>query len=176
MTCDFDRDFAYSLGERQRVDEELLIQAIPNCVSVRKTDTALDKKGIDYIATLDGGTELYIDAKTRRKGALLMGEPLLALEVWSVCPDENHAGKAGWTCSRTTDVDMILYTGEDWDRFYLVPFQQLRMAFQNNYWDWKEIYKPRFQNNRSWQSMAMFVPASIVLNAIMEQMSGEIYG
>lgn len=180
MRCDFNTDLAYSLGERKRVDESLIKQAIPNCISVEKTNANLDRKGIDYIATLDGGAEIYIDAKARRKGAVKNGqEPPLALELWSVCPDEenNIKGKVGWTCSRKTDVDMILYTfdSEEWDKFYLVPFQHLRMAFQKNYSKWKDIWKPRFQDNGAWKSKAMFVPASVVLSAIADEMTGELW-
>ena len=174
MTCDFTKDLAFSMGERQRIDCELIRKAIPNCVRVTKTDIAQDKRGIDYIAVLDGGAIINIDAKTRRQGAVRPGEePCLALETWSVCRDEWHKGKPGWTCSRSTDVDMILYTfdREEWDKFYLVPFQHLRMAFQRNFEEWKLVYKPRRQNNRTWQSEAMFVPASIVIAAVADQMT-----
>lgn len=176
MICDFNRDLEYSLGERQRVDCDMIQQAIPNCVSVEKTNTEQDKRGIDYVATLDGGATINIDAKARRKGAVKQGhEPYLALELWSVCPDKKNRikGKKGWTCSRETDVDLILYTfdREDCDKFYLVPFQHLRMAFQRNYKTWAQEYPPRKQDNRTWKSEAMFVPASVVLRAVMAQMT-----
>ena len=56
--CFFKEDFQFSLGSRQRMDLELLRQVIPNCVEVVKSDTALDKLGIDYVATLDGGAKV----------------------------------------------------------------------------------------------------------------------
>jgi hypothetical protein len=174
VICDFNRDLEYSLGERQRVDCDMIQRAIPNCVSVEKTDTEQDKRGIDYVATLDGGATINIDAKARRKGAVKEGhEPRLALELWSVCPDSGNKGKPGWTCSRSTDVDMILYTFDrsEWDKFYLVPYQHLRMAFQRNYKTWAQKYPPRKQDNRTWKSEAMFVPASVVLSAITAQMT-----
>lgn len=175
MMCDFIKDLQYSMGERQRIDCELIQRAIPNCISVEKTDTELDKRGIDYIATLDGGAIISIDAKARRKGAVKQGqEPRLALELWSVCPENGRRGKSGWTCSRSSEVDMVLYTfdREEWDKFYLIPFQHLRIAFQRNYRAWAEDYPPRKQNNRTWKSEAMFVPATIVLDAVVKQMTG----
>lgn len=173
MTCDFYKDLEFSMGNRQKMDELLIKSAIPNCVSVTKTDVEADKSGIDYYAMLDGGAIINIDAKARRKGAVKKGEePLLALEIWSVCPTEGNKGKVGWTCSRSTDVDMILYTFDpsEWDKFYLVPFQLLRMAFRCNFLEWRKNYKPRKQDNGSYKSEAMFVPASVVLRAVAEQM------
>lgn len=182
MIANFTCDLAFSLGERENLDVELLRSKIPNCVKVIKTDVALDKKGIDYIAFLDGGAKINIDAKTRRKGAsrnwIDKQDPLLALEIWSVCPNEQvPKGKAGWTCSRKTNVDMILYTfdKEDTTQFYFIPFQLLRMALQNNYHWWKTKWKPRRQLNQGYESEAMFVPASVVLNAIYSEMQGNIY-
>ena len=165
------------MGERQKFDIDLLKQAIPNCVQVIKTDEATDKSGVDYIATLDGGAEIRIDGKARRKGAVKKGcEPPLALEIWSVCPENGKSGKPGWTCSRSTNVDMILYTfdHDDCENFYLIPFQHLRMAFQRNYRAWSEIWEPRYQNNGSYRSKAMFVPANLVIDAVTEQMTGVI--
>ena len=178
MIHDFATDLEYSIGERQRVDCEMIRKAIPNCVRVVKTDENTDRRGIDYIATLDGGATVNIDAKTRRKGSVRSGyEPDFVLELWSVCPENGKAGKPGWTCSRSTDVDMILYTfdRDDWDKFYLVPFQHLRMAFQRNYSTWVKRYNTYRQNNRTWQSEAMFVPISVVLKAITDQMIGTAY-
>lgn len=176
MTCEFYKDLEYSMGNRQKMDEELIKNAIPNCASVIKTDVEADKSGIDYYAVLDGGAIINIDAKTRRKGAVRNGEePYLALETWSVCPSNGNKGKVGWTCSRSTDVDMILYTFDpsEWNKFYLVPFQLLRMAFRSRYYEWREKWKPRRQDNGSYQSEAMFVPASVVLRAVAEQMTCE---
>ena len=175
--CFFNEDFQFSLGSRQRMDLELLRQVIPNCVEVVKSDIALDKLGIDYVATLDGGAKIYIDAKSRRKGASKRwkdGIPLLALEVWSVCPDGRNKGKPGWTVNRNTECDMILYTfdREDTDKFYLFPFQHLRMAFQHNYKEWKTRFGTRCQFNGNYYSECMFVPAPFVIDAISAEMTG----
>jgi hypothetical protein len=69
---------------------------------------------------------------------------------------------------------MILYTFDrsEWDKYYLVPYQHLRMAFQCNYKTWAQKYPPRKQDNGAWKSEAMFVPVSVVLDAITAQMTG----
>lgn len=172
---DFNKDLEFSLGERERIDCDIIKKCILNCVNVIKTDKYLDKKGIDYVATLDGGAKVNIDAKARRKGAVKYGcEPPLALEIWSVMPNNSSKGKPGWTCNRETNVDMILYTFDksECDKFYLIPYQSLRIAFQKHCKDWMRIYKPRIQHNAGWNSMAIFVPANIVLQAVCESMEG----
>lgn len=178
---DFNADLQFSLGERLSVDVALLKNVIPNCVSVEKTPEKLDRSGIDYIATLDGGALVYIDAKTRRKGAKRTwtnGIPRLALELWSRRPEKFEGqivtpGKPGWTVSRSTQCDMILYTFDksDTDLFYLIPYQHLRMAFQKHFQEWKSIYPCKIQKNKGYESEAMFVPAPIVLSAVIDEMS-----
>lgn len=92
MMSDFIKDLEYSLGERQRVDCELLQRVIPNCIGVEKTNAELDKRGIDYIAKLDGGATINIDAKARRKGAVKQGdEPRLPLSYGAYAQTEKTA-------------------------------------------------------------------------------------
>jgi hypothetical protein len=174
---DFDAKLTFSLGEREKFDLGTLKRAITGCIDVVKTNTEIDKAGVDYIATLRRGAQVLIDAKAREKGASRYwknGEPELALEKWSVCPNGKYQGKTGWTLSESSNVDLILYTfdPEDSRDFYLIPFQQLRMAFIQNIMLWQKQYKVKRQNSRSWQSEAVFVPASVVIKAVTEQMKG----
>lgn len=177
MTHDFNAKLAFSLGGREKFDLTVLKRAIVGCVTIEKTDTETDKEGVDYIATLRRGAKVLIDAKAREKGASRYwkhGEPELALEKWSVCPTEWHSGKAGWTLNESSNVDLILYTfdREDSANFYLLPFQQLRIAFVENIMRWQTEYQVKRQNSGSWQSEAVFVPASVVIKAVTEQMKG----
>lgn len=162
----------YSLGQQQDFDFQLLKQHIPRCVSIRKTDTEQDKSGVDYVATLANGAEIFIDAKTRMAGSSKFwknNEAELALEVWSVVNK-----KVGWTLNTASNVDYILYTFDksDWNKYYFLPFQLLRKAFYEKGAAWKEKYKQREQWSDGWKSAAIFVPASVVLNAIQETMTG----
>lgn len=175
MICDFYADLEFSMNENAKLDCETIKAAIPNCVTVYKTDKKTDKKGIDYIAVLDHGAKINIDAKRRKAGVRKVnGYPECALEIWSVMPDKanNVVGKAGWTCSRSTDVDMILYVfdNSEWDKFYLVPFQHLRAAFQKNAREWAKIYRVSNQLNEAWTSQCMFVPANVLIQAVADEM------
>lgn len=177
MTHDFQKKLQLSLGEHQEFDLELLKNSIAGCVSVEKTDATTDKTGIDYVATLRRGSQVYIDAKTRAKGARWFwkrGEPEFALEIWSAMPTGTNPGKVGWTLDESSPVDLILYTFDpsDCKQFYLLPFQLLRMAFVKHFSDWKQEYLVKTQKSNGWTSQAVFVPASVVLDAIREQMIG----
>ena len=174
----FDQKLRFSLGEREKLDLELLKPAILGCVTVFKTSDTIDKSGIDYIAVLRGGTRIQIDAKTREKGCSRFWKngPELALEIWSKCPSESKPGVTGWTLKEDGQVDMILYTfdPEDSGEFYLLPFQHLRMAFRKNYKDWTARFKKAYQPNDGYKSEAVFVPATVVLDAIREEMRRKV--
>ena len=68
LIYNFEERLNFSQGERGQRDVEILKHAIRNCVDVIKTDVEQDKKGIDYIATLEGGAKIGIDVKARDKG------------------------------------------------------------------------------------------------------------
>ncbi len=143
----------------------------PKCQMVGKANLEQDKKGADYIATLKGGAKIFIDVKTRVKGASRYwqyGEPELALESYSVVENE----KLGWTLNDSAITDYILFTFDpsDTELFYILPFQQLRKAFWRNFKSWKEIYELKKQASDNWHSSAMFVPASIVVKAVTKLM------
>lgn len=169
----FAEKLQYSLAKQQIFDFTFLKNHIPDCHEVRKTDLELDKKGVDYIATLKGGAEILIDAKTREKGCSRYwnyGEPELALEIYSVVEQK----KLGWTLSDATNVDYILYTFDksDSDKYFFLPFQLLRKIFWLNGKTWVKKYGYKTQKSDSWHSWAIFVPASEVLAEITNAMKG----
>ena len=177
----FDGRLAYTRGVREATDIETIKAMLPGCRNVVKTEIAQDKTGIDYVATLRHGGQVCIDAKTRVAGASRWWkkEPELALETWSVMPDGKYStpygiSKIGWTLSERTEVDLILYTFDqkDSDVAYLLSFQMLRTAFVHNRKEWAARYKVGKQDSFRWESEAIFVPASIVLQAIMDASCG----
>lgn len=185
MIWNFEERLKFSQGKRGERDAAIIKKAIPNCVDVIKTDEATDKKGVDYIAILEGGAKIGIDVKARGKGCSRYwknGQEDLMLEMWSVCPDENNKGKVGWTLSDKTNVDYILFTFDEADsnRYYLLPYQSLRMAFKTNERKWIAKYgftqstSTTEKSNRIWHSRAVFVPANEVLNAMAQEMQGKI--
>lgn len=165
----------YSLSIQQEFDIQILKKHITNCKSIVKTDEKQDKSGVDYIAKLNDGAEILIDAKTRLKGSSKywkFGEPELALEVYSVVENK----KLGWTLNDTTNVDYILYTFDksDAEVYYFIPFQLLRKAFWLNGKEWAKKYGYKIQASDSWHSSAVFVPASTVIKSVYAQMWGKV--
>ena len=143
----------------------------PKCKTVIKADIEQDKKGADYIATLEGGAVIYIDVKTRVKGASRYwqyGEPELALESHSVVEKE----KIGWTFSDSAITDYVMFTFDpsDTELFYIFPFQQLRRAFWQNFKEWKAAYGLKEQVSDNWHSAAVFVPVPVVIKAMTKLM------
>jgi hypothetical protein len=145
------------------------------CVEIRKSEPHEERKGIDYVALLRGGASVNIDEKTRSPGSRRhwKGEPDLALEYLS----DVDRKVAGWTLSESNETDLVLYTFDpaDTDICYLVAFQPLRMAFARNLDEWISEYGfngkawRQTSNGGKWKSEALFVPASVVLEAIREQ-------
>ncbi len=167
--------FEYSIGSREQFDIELLKSHI-RCESVEKTDDETDKLGIDYIVTFKDGSKMTVDAKTRKPGAkrYWTDGPELALEQYSVVENK----KIGWLFKRSeTHPDYILYTFDksDTDNFYIIPFVLLKKAAFINWSEWEKQFGIKKQPNsdfNGYTSSALFVPASIVLEAVAKQMTG----
>lgn len=164
----------YSLAKQQTFDIVILRNHIPNCREIVKTKLEQDRAGIDYIARLDDGAEIFIDAKTREKGCSRywkFGEPELALEIYGVAEKK----KLGWTLSDSTNVDYILYTFDktDSDDYFFLPFQLLKKVFRENGKNWVKRFGYKVQQSDSWHSWAVFVPASVVLATLFNAMKGK---
>jgi hypothetical protein len=173
MTYSFDERLMFSKGARQGSDLETIAAILDGCVSVSVASVEMDKLGVDYIATLRKGAQVLIDAKTREKGCsrYWRGQPELAIEIWSVMPGGKYGltcGKTGWTLDEAKITDAILYTFDpsDSETVFLLPFQHLRLAARRNVNRWASRYKVDIQDNRSWESQAVFVPASEVVECI----------
>lgn len=170
MIYSFHEQLAYSRGVREATDLQTIAALIPGCVSVTKTDVEQDRAGIDYVAILRKGARILIDAKTRTRGCGRHWKqgPELALETWSVLPDERNKGKVGWTLCEAKEVDYILFTFDpaDSNEVFLYPFQLLRIAFVNNLNAWYRKYKVDTQDSGRWKSRCVFVPESIAWDAL----------
>lgn len=170
MTYAFSTMLAVSKGQRKHTDAATILAMLEGCIGVRSADLALDIRGVDYIAKLRGGADVYIDAKTRQRGCSKYWgvEPELAVELWSVRPSKTQLGKPGWTLDEAKLTDLVLYTWhtDDSERAYLLPFQCLRVAARRNIKRWLCEFKSDVQDSGKWQSEAVFVPASEVIAAI----------
>jgi hypothetical protein len=173
MIHEFSERLEFSKGARKTSDVETIRSLLPGCVSVLQSSVEMDKRGVDYIATLRRGAEVLIDAKAREKGCsrYWRGEPEVAIEIWSVMPTGKYGkreGKAGWTFDESKITDAILYTYDpiDCDTAYFFPFQHLRMAAIRNISEWIKKFGSKTQDSGYWQSSAVFVPVGIVIEAI----------
>lgn len=173
----FNERLAFSQGARCDNDCATIRAMLPGCVECVKSDAALDRKGVDYIATLSGGATVYIDAKTRARGCSRFwkdGEPDLAIGLWSVIPCAMRpvrAGKVGWTFDEAKITDLILYTFDpsDCGDVFLLGFQTLRMAAIKYRAEWiRQFFNGSLQRSNGWTSMALFIPASVVQSAMRD--------
>ncbi len=167
---DFQERLAFSTSRCGKPFETIIAETLPGILSVIKTDTDVDKTGIDYIATLRKGATIGIDLKLRDRGCSRYwqdGEEF-ALEIWSVIPDRHHKGKVGWTLdeSKATDYTLHAFDVSDSDRLFLLPFQLLRKAFRMHFSQWLSIYRMAKQSSVDWKSECIFVPSHVVLTAI----------
>lgn len=169
---DFTERLTFSEGRRQDNDLETIKTMIVGCEDVKIAPVDLDRQGVDYVATLRKGAKILIDAKARDAGCSKHwnGEPELALEDWSVMPENGSLGKVGWTLDESKMTDLILFTfaPQDTPLCYLMSFQLLRIAFRRNYDQWRRQYKNDIQDSGAWRSRCVFVPVSIVFAAIQE--------
>jgi len=174
---DFKISLAWSKTNLQyNSDAAAIMDMLDGCVSVATSTEAMDKLGVDYIAKLRGGSDVYVDAKARRIGASRQrgwnpDDPLLAIEKWSVAPGGKYKiqrTKPGWTLDESKVTDLILYTFDpsDSETRFLLPFQNLRIAARRLIHHWALRFGMRTQDNGRYESQAVFVPASEVISAI----------
>lgn len=171
---DFKGQIAVSDGTGEVADiPTLLLQKIPNANKVRKATLEEDKSGIDYIVTLISGREVTVDLKVRTEDwAKKKGKDDLALEIWSVLEK-----KVGWTRDPQKQTDFILFFWKDTQRFSLVSFLMLFHVFTQNFQQWVNLYETAIQNSRGaygsrWQSQCVYVPRTVVHNAIYHTFGG----
>lgn len=173
MNYDFDERLGFSKARRQDTDIETLQAMFPTCLSVTKTGEAEDRAGTDYVIVLRRGAKLKVDAKARDEGCSYYWRagPEIALEIWSVKPDEQHDlrhSKTGWTLDESKEIDLILFTFDraDHEFAYVRPLPLLRETFRRNFGDWRQQYKSKTQKTvrgtRSWQSECIYVPLVVV--------------
>jgi hypothetical protein len=169
---DFNERLSFSVTSNGRTFESIIQETLPGIAMVEKTNAEQDKTGVDYVVTLRRGSRVFVDLKLRDKGCSRFwksGEEL-ALETWSVIPEDGCAGKTGWTLdeAKATHYTMHAFHPEDSTQVFLLPFQLLRKAFRQNVKTWKTLYRTERQSSGSWKSECVFVPADIILSAITE--------
>lgn len=179
----FDERYAFSVGRRQAMDVRTIQAMIPCCASVTKTSNDKDRSGVDYIAKLESGRLIGIDAKARetRPGGIARfwkhGSPEVALEIWSVMEQRVN----GWTCDDRKQTEMVLFTFDpkDCTDAYLIGYQGLRLAFRKYLHEWMTRYRhPKQRTSRPYgppyTSQCIFVPIDEVHRAIASASRGKL--
>ncbi len=187
LESNFDERLRFSrTGEKRHSVEKLIEELMPGTISVKKATRELEALGIDWTVVLAGGAEVNYDTKERERGSSRWwrsGEPELALETWSVVPSNGQQGKIGWTLNQHSRTDFALFLFHPYDsrRYYSIPFQALRAAFERNLEEWTLKYGPpkpqsTERDGRHWKSECLFVPASVVLAAVDAESMGSTGG
>lgn len=175
----FQERLNWSKGRAGSTDKQTIIQLLQGCVKVEEGNEIQDRNGIDFVAHLRRGAEVFIDVKRREKGVsrYWTSGPELTIERWSVCPSDTMRGVLGWTLDERKQTDYVLYLfdRDDCDEAFLIPFQLLRLAYRNNGRDWHGAYRVgRCSTDGRYETESVFVPANVVLNAVGEEMRSVI--
>ena len=168
---DFRERLEFATVEHAGDDWEIIMRCHPGTVSVAPAPLDMDKRGVDYIATLETGVTVYWDVKRREKGCSRywkMGAEV-ALEMWSDMANK----RPGWTwdAGKITHYVLFAFDPADHDRAYAIPFQSLRAAFLKNGRRWLEQYEQPTQDNVRWLSQCLFVPVWELQQALYDGMA-----
>jgi len=166
-----------AIGNKKK--EQIILDCFPNAVKVEKASLADDKNGTDYWVDLLSGKRISIDIKARSKDYSTISPDMddVALEIWSVIGQS-----VGWTRNPMKQTDYILWLWEDTGRWLLIPFPLLCSVFVANWQAWAKTYKTGIQksdnthNGSQWKSQCVFVPRTVVWNAIYESFGGNLPG
>lgn len=166
--------------EEQLAEAGCSINLIRDALHIRKhlpesemvtpvTDLIKQAQGFDYVVRWCG-VSLSVDVKRRAKGAssFWRNGPELALETIS----NVETGKPGWAVDKGKRNNFVLFVFDPADtaESFMVSTNRLRKAVNQHLQAWREIYFVGRQASRSssgstWASEAIFVPASVVMEA-----------
>ncbi len=119
-------------------------------------DTLSQRQGIDRVLHLASGQTLYIDEKKRDKDY----DDIL-LEYVSV----DTTGAPGWV-EKDLNIDYLAYAFMPSKRCYLLPWLQLRRAWNNFGAEWKSTYRIVKASNPGYQTLSVAVPIKVLQTAI----------
>ncbi len=113
--------------------------------------------GIDRVVILKSGKTLTIDEKVREKDW-----PDILLERWS----DRDKEKPGWV-QKPLACDYIAYAMAPSRKCFLLPFQQLQMAWVRHGKAWIQKYKPVVALNRTYTTESIPVPIPVLYDALV---------
>lgn len=172
MNPNFEDDKDFSVSENIMA-KSIIISMLHGVIRVDDAGSQDDIAGVDYWAILGEGRRVGIDDKLRRDCVRYWpdGKPQVSLEIWSKVPSDGKPGKIGWTLDQHKRTEYVMFRFSDYKQVFLFPFRLLQMAMARNIVEWSKIYQICQQDNGSYKSESIFVPATIVAAAIVEAMS-----
>lgn len=139
---DFDEQFAAADAEsvRKRADK-FLRQRFPDALSVRRSGSANDKMGADFVIEFPHGQFRFIDIKMRRVDFKARGMDDVALEVWS----NTELRRPGWALDESKLTDYFLFVWMDTGRIVMFDARALRAVARVHLSRWQSTSKSAAQ-------------------------------
>ena len=163
MTNIFEQNLKWSNGQAKD-DIALLRSYYSEAAQIQRADESLDKKGVDYVVTLQSGKNIYIDVKRRVAGSSIYwknkSDPELAIEI------ESNEHKTGWLFNLDYLTDKVLYIFDkaDSDTTVLMDYRKLRTITTELKDFWSKTFGEKTQKNSNagnyYQSKCLFIPVS----------------
>jgi hypothetical protein len=160
---DFDDSLSYSHNQSgQPWWEDVYRRAFPLFDSMQdlRGDGWWQRAGIDRKINLTNSRSVLIDEKVRRRD---YGDVLLEY----VSNDATNA--AGWI-AKPLACDYIAYAFEPTCTCLLLPFQELRRAWDIHGRDWHRVYGGRRAKNNGYSTWSCPVPTDVLLDALRDSM------
>lgn len=163
--------------------EDIILCSIPGAVKVKRANLIEDMNGIDYWVTLESGSLVKVDAKVRDDDWLAHhpDEDDIALETYSKVKRNAQGiiigGTEGWTRNPKKQTDWVDFIWKETGRYFYLPFPWLRRIFNNNWEQWRRIYKTSSQFTKNpdgseWESECVFVPRRLLGNMVCKSFAG----
>lgn len=101
------------------------------------SDSKYQDSGVDKIIYMKDGIQYNIDEKVDRKGY-----PRFPIEIIQ----DSITGRPGWAVKEGQMTDYIAYLVKPDQKYYLIPYQELKDAYRRNEQQWLNMAKSRERN------------------------------
>jgi hypothetical protein len=158
MAFDFHQQLGMSQSEKaHRLAMKHLRRLFPDALDIRQAHMENDKAGADYLLEYPHCQFRTVDVKVRGTDYLAMGQPEIALEVWS----NREYQRPGWILDTNKATDWVLFVWLDTGRADLFAFRMLQSVTKANLTKWQQEYTPATQqtgnNTRAYTSQVLFI-------------------
>jgi hypothetical protein len=117
---------------RERV-ERFLRQRFPDLLAVRRAAQANDRIGADFVIEFPHGQFRFVDIKVRKTDFQALGQPDVALEVWSNAERQ----LPGWALDDAKLTDYTMFVWSDSGRIVMFDARALRAVTRRHLSRWQ---------------------------------------